>query len=75
MKTQIDVREVFDLYERMKTINSLNIMEIEFIDGLGPADKDGPYVINISDELKQKFSDTGLSNMDFITDYYFLNGQ
>jgi hypothetical protein len=72
MKIQIDVREIFGLYERMKTINSLNIMDIEFIDGLGP-DKDNPYVISVSDELKKKFSDTGLSNMNFITDYYFLN--
>jgi hypothetical protein len=74
MKITIDIREIFYLYERMKTINNLNIMDIEFADGVDEYGK--PYVISLDDGVKQRFADTGLSNMDFITsNYYLMKGE
>ena len=63
-KIKIDIEEIFEICERRKTINNLDLMDIEFCSKGVP--------LNIDPKVVEEFSFTGLNNMDFITSNYYL---
>ena len=63
-KIKVNIEEIFEIEERRKLINRLDLMEIEFcVDG---------EPIKIDPKVRKKFEFTGLNNIDFITSNYYL---
>lgn len=63
-KIRIDIEEIFEICERRKTINKLDLADIEFCSKGIP--------LNIDPKVTEEFSFTGLNNIDFITSNYYL---
>lgn len=63
-KIKIDIEDIFEICERRKTINDLDLADIEFCSKGVPLD--------INPKVRDEFSFTGLNNIDFITSNYYL---
>jgi len=65
-KIKINIEEIFEIEERRRTINRLDLMDITFTLNGEP--------VNIDPRIKEEFAATGLNNIDFITSNYYLKG-
>ena len=67
MKIIIPIAEIYELNEKRRFINSLNLKDIVFTD----ADE---QPIEISNKIREEFQVTGLLNTDFITTGFYEEG-
>jgi len=63
-KIKVDIEDIFEIEERRRSINELDLKDIEFCSKGVPLD--------IDPRVTEEFKFVGLNNIDFITTNYYL---